>query len=51
MYLGIMYHLIEIFKGHDDFADELSESSISDMLTRSLKRSSEFGPAFTGLSV
>lgn len=25
VYLGMMYHLIEIFKGHDDFAEELSE--------------------------
>ncbi|KAI3596748.1 cell cycle arrest in response to pheromone-related protein [Moniliophthora roreri] len=23
VYFGILYHLIEIFKGHDDFADEL----------------------------
>lgn len=25
VYFGMMYHLIEIFKGHDEFADELSE--------------------------
>jgi len=25
VYLGMMYHLIEVFKGHEDFADELSE--------------------------
>lgn len=25
IYLGMLYHLIEIFKGHDDFADELSK--------------------------
>jgi hypothetical protein len=25
VYLGMLYHMIEIFKGHDDFADELSE--------------------------
>jgi hypothetical protein len=24
VYLGMMYHLIEIFKERDDFADELS---------------------------
>ena len=24
VYLGMLYHLIEAFKGHDDFADELS---------------------------
>lgn len=31
VYLGMLYHLIEVFKGHDDFADELSQwySSIS----------------------
>ncbi|PPQ92380.1 hypothetical protein CVT25_008730 [Psilocybe cyanescens] len=23
VYLGMLYHLIEVFKGHDDFADEL----------------------------
>jgi hypothetical protein len=27
VYLGMLYHLIEVFKGHDDFADELSELS------------------------
>lgn len=26
VYLGMLYHLIEVFKGHDDFADELSQS-------------------------
>jgi hypothetical protein len=25
VYFGMLYHLIEIFKGHDDFADELSK--------------------------
>jgi hypothetical protein len=24
VYLGMLYHLIEVFKGHDEFADELS---------------------------
>lgn len=24
VYFGMLYHLVEIFKGHDDFADELS---------------------------
>jgi hypothetical protein len=24
VFLGMMYHLIEVFKGHDDFADEIS---------------------------
>jgi hypothetical protein len=27
VYLGMLYHLIEVFKGHDDFADELSKCS------------------------
>ena len=26
VYLGMLYHLIEVFKGYDDFAEELSES-------------------------
>ena len=30
VYLGMLYHLIEVFKGHDDFADELSEYSLND---------------------
>lgn len=25
VYLGMLYHIIELFKGHDEFADELSE--------------------------
>jgi hypothetical protein len=29
VYLAMLYHLIEVFKGHDDFADELSESHSS----------------------
>jgi hypothetical protein len=24
VYLGMLYHLIEVFKGHEDFADEIS---------------------------
>lgn len=27
VYLGMLYHLIEVFKGHDDFAEELSTLS------------------------
>lgn len=23
VYLGMLYHMVEVFKGHDDFADEL----------------------------
>lgn len=26
VYLGMLYHLIEVFKAHDDFAEELSAS-------------------------
>ena len=29
VYLGMLYHLIEVFKGHDEFADELSKLSYS----------------------
>ncbi len=25
VYFGMLYHLIEVFKGHEDFAEELSE--------------------------
>lgn len=25
VYLGMLYHIVEVFKGHDDFADELSK--------------------------
>ena len=24
VYLGMIYHIVEVFKGHEDFADELS---------------------------
>jgi hypothetical protein len=29
VYLGMLYHLIEVFKGHDEFADELSQWCVS----------------------
>lgn len=29
VYLGMLYHVIEVFKGHDDFADELSKPLVS----------------------
>jgi hypothetical protein len=29
VYLGLLYHLIEVFKGHDEFADELSELGLA----------------------
>ena len=25
VYFGMLYHMVEVFKGHDDFADELSK--------------------------
>ena len=25
VYLGMLYHMVEVFKGHDEFADELSK--------------------------
>ena len=25
VYLGMLYHMVEVFKSHDDFADELSQ--------------------------
>lgn len=25
VYLAMLYHMVEVFKGHDDFADELSK--------------------------
>jgi hypothetical protein len=28
VYLGMLYHLIEVFKDHDGFADELSTTAI-----------------------
>ncbi|OBZ70163.1 Striatin-interacting protein 1 [Grifola frondosa] len=27
VYLGMLYHMVEVFKGHDDFADELMNKS------------------------
>jgi hypothetical protein len=27
VYLGMLYHMVEVFKAYDDFADELSECS------------------------
>jgi hypothetical protein len=32
VYLGMLYHLIEVFKGHDEFADELSAHLSCDQL-------------------
>lgn len=38
VYFGMLYHLIEIFKGHEDFADELSESNVNDTNVMSFNR-------------
>jgi hypothetical protein len=27
VYYGTLYHLVEVFKGHEDFAEELSRSN------------------------
>ena len=51
VYLGMLYHIIEAFKDHDDFADELSTSLIQ-YLKYSLTCGdfSEFGSSTPGLS-
>jgi len=33
VYLAMLYHLIEVFKGHDDFADELSKAQSPKIVT------------------
>jgi N1221-like protein len=40
VYLAMLYHLIEVFKGHDDFADELSKPSFPDKQKRIPQHSS-----------
>ena len=52
VFFGMLYHLIEIFKGYDDFADELSEYFIITQWQSSsyTKSESEFGSAPSGLS-
>jgi hypothetical protein len=46
VYLGMLYHVIEVFKGHDDFADELSKYPLRySSLYLHTPLSSEFGPA------
>jgi hypothetical protein len=39
VYLAMIYHLIEVFKGHDDFADELSKPFSLREAESTLKRS------------
>lgn len=41
VYLGMLYHMVEAFKGHDDFADELSKSSEGTVFARLLTRCSQ----------
>lgn len=54
VYLGMLYHMVEVFKGHDDFADELSEQCRlprvhdANILVRQI---SESGTTAPGLSV
>jgi len=43
VYLAMLYHLIEVFKGHDDFADELSESPIPVIEEHTRTFHSEYG--------
>lgn len=45
VYLGMLYHIIEVFKGHDDFADELSKRLLYYLSWHSQIPSSEFGSA------
>jgi hypothetical protein len=46
VYLGMLYHVIEVFKGHEDFADELSEHQSQHLRWYfHTPPSSEFGPA------
>jgi hypothetical protein len=51
VYLGMLYHLIEVFKGHDDFADELSKQPLSKNDLRLYISCSESRSSSTGLSV
>ena len=32
VYLGMLYHMVEVFKGHDDFADELSKCRLAQLI-------------------
>ena len=54
VYLGMLYHLIEVFKGHDDFADELSQwylsVPVSNLGAELRSTPSELGPSVTRLS-
>lgn len=38
VYYGALYHLIEVFKGHEDFAEELSRLDQCTLLSSSLTR-------------
>jgi hypothetical protein len=32
VYFGMLYHMIEVFKGHEDFAEELSQCLLVSLL-------------------
>ena len=50
VYLAMLYHLIEVFKGHDDFADELSKAqSPKNSKVLSRMSHSEHGSSATSL--
>ena len=49
VYLAMLYHLIEVFKGHDDFADELSKPQSSRNSEPSRMSHSEHGSSATSL--
>jgi hypothetical protein len=49
VYLAMLYHLIEVFKGHDDFADELSKPRSPSSGDRSQMSHSEHGSSATSL--
>lgn len=51
VYLGMMYHLIEIFKERDDFADELSGYYTWNASAKLIMIGSEHGSAVTSLLV
>jgi len=49
VYLAMVYHLIEVFKGHDDFADELSKPSIFENREHARTVPSEYGSSAASL--
>ena len=49
VYLAMLYHLIEVFKGYDDFADELSKPQSTRNREHARTFSSEHGSPTPGL--